>query len=267
MKELSIVKENISATKEFFDGYTAKYLKHQNFEVAESLLQKKEHSQQVAHLCGQIAANLMLEEEDVILAEIIGLVHDIGRFAQFEKYQTFDDTKSEDHAALGVSILNEEGFFSRFTEEHQRIISTAILNHNKESIPLKEDKVVVLYTQILRDADKLDIWQLCVSNMLRNGKFRLESISLNLPHTSLVSENVVRSIMHHKQVSKKEIKSVNDFKLMVMSMVFDLNYRISFHLLNEKQLIKKLYDSMPKRDIVIDAYREMRLFVENKFVG
>jgi putative nucleotidyltransferase with HDIG domain len=267
MKALSIVKEDISATKVFFEKHTAKYLKHQDYEVAESLLLKKEHSIKVSQLSGQIAANLMLEEEDILLAEIIGLVHDIGRFDQFEKYKTFDDQQSVNHAEFGISVLKDLDFLSKFPEEQQAIITNAILNHNKEAVPLKEDKVTILYSQILRDADKLDIWETCISNLLRNGKFRLDSISLNLPHTGLVSEGVIRNIMHHKQVSRKDIKSVNDFKLMVMSMVFDLNYRVSFHLLNEKQLIKKLYDSLPKRDVVIDAYREMRLFVENKFVG
>lgn len=266
MEQLKLLKEDISATKEFFENYSAKFLKNKDEETKGAMVLKKEHSLKVAQLSCKIATNLQLEEEEIILAEIIGLLHDIGRFTQFEKYQTFDDLKSEDHAAMGLALLNEQVFFSSFSEEIQKNISGAISNHNKDGISLKEDKQVVLYSKILRDADKLDIWDACVVNLLRNGKFRLESISWNLPHTGIVSDSVIRNIEQQKQVRKKDTQSINDFKLMLMSMVFDLNFRISFQLLNEKQMIKKLYDSLPKKDVVIDAYREIRLFIENKFV-
>lgn len=266
MEELSSVKENIAAAYNFFEKYTASFLKQSEREVADVMALKKEHALKVSKLSGIVATNLMLEEEDIVLAEIIGLLHDIGRFEQYVRYQTFDDKKSEDHAELGVNILKEQAFFSGFPEEQQNIISRAILNHNKETISLKDDKLVVIYSQILRDADKLEIWESCVINLLRNGNFKFDAISLNLPVTGQVSDEIIRSIKSQKLAKKKDMQSVNDFKLMVMSMVFDLNFRGSFQLLNEKQLIKKLYDSMPKKDVVIDAYRELRLYIENKFI-
>ena len=266
MNELTSVKENKSAAKDFFEKYTATFLKHKDRDIADLMHLKKEHSLKVAQLSAKIATTLLLEEENIALAEIIGLLHDIGRFPQFEKYETFDDLKSENHAEMGIAVLNEQVFFSSFSKEQQQIITGAIGNHNKESISLKDDKLTILFSQILRDADKLDIWETCVSNLLRNGNFRFDSISLNLPSTGTVSETVIRSIKNQKQARKNELQSVNDFKLMVMSMVFDLNFRTSFQLLSEKQLIKKMYDSLPKKDVVIDAYRELRLYIENEFV-
>ena len=35
----------------------------------------------------------------------------------------------------------------------------------------------------------------------------------------------------------------------------------------EKQFIQKIYETLPKRDQIIDAYRGIKLFVENKFVS
>lgn len=266
MEELTMVKENTSAAKEFFEKYTAKFIKHKDLEIAESMILKQEHCLRVSRLCVKIASNLQLEEDEVWLAEVVGLLHDIGRFAQYEKYLTFDDQQSEDHSEMGIALLNEQEFFTSMPEEISKTIATVIRNHSKESISLKEDKQIVQISQILRDADKLDIWEICVTNLQRNGNFRPESISWNLPPSSTVTDSVVKSIKHGKPVKRKELKSVNDFKLMIMSLVFDLNFRISFQLLSEKQLIKKLYDSMSKKDVVIDAYRELRLFIENKFV-
>jgi hypothetical protein len=266
MEELSNVKEHIVAARDFFEKYTAGFLNHPDREIADLMALRKEHSQKVSKLSGQIATNLMLEEEDILLAELIGLLHDLGRFDQFQKYQTFDDEKSANHAELSVALLTEQAFFTALGEEKQQLISQAILNHNKDGISLKDDKLVVTYSQILRDADKLDIWDYCVANLKRDGNFKYSAISLNLPASGLVNDNIVRSIKSQKQAKRKDMQSVADFKLMLMSMVFDLNFRVSFHLLSEKQSIKKLYESMTKKDVVIDAYRELRLYIENKFV-
>ncbi|MHA7109573.1 HD domain-containing protein [Sunxiuqinia elliptica] len=267
MEELAIVKENIKAAHDFFEKYTTVLLKHPDRDIVDALTLKREHSLRVSKVSGLVATNLMLEEEDIILAELIGLLHDIGRFEQFIQYQTFDDQKSENHAELGVKVLKEQAFFNEFAEEKQQLISRAILNHNKDAISLKDDKMVMTYSQILRDADKFDIWETCVNHLNRDGSFKIDAISLSLPVTGLVNEDIVKSIKNQKQARKQDLKSVNDFKLMLMSMVFDLNFRVSFQLLNEKQLIKKLYDSLPKKDTVIDAYREIRLYIENKFVS
>lgn len=66
------------------------------------------HSYKVSTIAKEIALDIGLSEKDVCLAEIIGLFHDIGRFEQVKRYQTFLDSKSVDHAELGVSILQEE---------------------------------------------------------------------------------------------------------------------------------------------------------------
>jgi hypothetical protein len=50
-------------------------------------------------------------------------------------------------------------------------------------------------------------------------------------------------------------------------MAFDLNYKFTFRLISEKQYIQKIYETLPKRDQIIDAYRGIKLFVENKFVS
>lgn len=261
-----MVKENISAAQGFFENYTAKFLEHSDQSVVESLTLMKKHSLRVADLSVLIARSLQLEENDVLFSGLIGLLHDIGRFEQYVNSESFDDQKLKDHGETGVALLNELEFFIALPEHQQKIITATILNHTKETISLKDDQQIIQFSQILRDADKLDIWETCVSNLQRNGTFRIDSISWNLPNVSTVNEMILKNIRHTKPVRKKDVQSVNDFKLMVMSMVFDLNFRYSFQLLSEKQLIKKLYDSMPKKDVVIDAYRELRLFIENKFV-
>ena len=249
----------------FFEDYSKKSTKSRDFYISDNLQVKKEHSLRVAKLAAHIADKLGLDEQECRLAELIGLVHDLGRFPQFEKYQSFDDLKTEDHATLGTEILKEADFFKELSEPEQQIVIQAIEGHNKLAISSK-DKPVILFSQILRDADKLDIWEVAVSYLKRDGSFGLPSISFNLPKAQGVSEAVIKGILSGKPVSKKDLQSVNDFKIFLMAMVYDLNFKASFQILNQKQLITKIYDSMPKRDDVINVYRQIRLFIENKFV-
>lgn len=47
------------------------------------------HTYRVAALCEQIARSLSLCDEDVQLAWLMGMLHDIGRFEQLRRYGTF----------------------------------------------------------------------------------------------------------------------------------------------------------------------------------
>ncbi len=251
--------------KKFFDNYSQKLIKTKDSQIADYLQFKKEHCLRVAKLSVQIAEKLDLDGPDRELVEFIGLFHDLGCLTHFEKYQSFDDSKTEDHAALSISLLKEQPFFENFPEDEQQLIVQVIGDHNKAVFTSKDQRTLQL-GKIVRDADKLDIWGISVSSLKRDGSFVLPSISYDLPKSPGVSEAVIKSIVSGKPVVKKDLQSVNDFKLFLMSMVFDLNFKASFQLLSEKQLIKKIYDTLPKRDEVIDIYRQIRLFIENKFV-
>lgn len=86
-------------------------------------------------------------------AQLCGLFHDIGRFEQYRKYQTYSDIHSTDHGDLGVSILKEH--FNSI--ENYDLILFTTKNHNKLIIEETEDSKKLLFTKIVRDADKLDI--------------------------------------------------------------------------------------------------------------
>ena len=50
----------------------------------------------------------------MVLAEIMALFHDIGRFEQYKQYRTFSDYRSEDHAALGVKVIKANRILNGF---------------------------------------------------------------------------------------------------------------------------------------------------------
>ena len=54
-----------------------------------------------------------LSAEDTDLARLIALLHDIGRFEQLKRYDSFEPG-TMDHAAYGVKVLFDEGMIRRF---------------------------------------------------------------------------------------------------------------------------------------------------------
>ncbi len=80
---------DIEKAKKILKKYIEKY------DIENSRIQiKANHIYRVAENSKKIAQNIGLKEEDVKLAELIGLLHDIGRFEQIKKYNTFADRMS-----------------------------------------------------------------------------------------------------------------------------------------------------------------------------
>ena len=78
---------------------------------------KIEHTFRTVKVAKKIAEDLKLSQEQTLLAQLISLLHDIGRFEQLRIYNTFKDRQSIDHADLGVKILFEDGIIRKFIQD------------------------------------------------------------------------------------------------------------------------------------------------------
>ena len=121
---------------------------------------KISHVYRTAEKAKKIAKELRLSEEDIKLAEIIGLFHDIGRFEQLKQYNTYNDKESLNHGEYGAKILFEDKLIEKFIEDRQydRIIYLAVINHNRDNIEDGLNDRELLHCKIIRDADKWDIF-------------------------------------------------------------------------------------------------------------
>ena len=134
------------------------------FEVKDNKVNIKiTHTMGVIKISEYIARKLNLSKEDVELAELIGLLHDIGRFQQAVRYDNYDDYDTLDHAELGVEILFKDGFIREFIDidKYDNIIKEAIRNHNKYEIEdgLDERELLFAILEYLNDIedDELDL--------------------------------------------------------------------------------------------------------------
>ena len=142
-----------------FEQYTAAY-DSGNPRIA----LKIDHTLRVAALCERIATSVGIPPDDVDLAWLLGLVHDIGRFEQVRRYDSFNDSSTMDHAALGVETLfgthdGQEPLIRLFSgdESYDAPIRVAVGTHSAFRLPKGIDARTRVLCEVLRDADTIDI--------------------------------------------------------------------------------------------------------------
>jgi putative nucleotidyltransferase with HDIG domain len=241
-----------------FSGLTEEQQK--NFTI------KEEHSKRVAGNSKKLAELLKLEPEDTKLAFITAIFHDMGRFKQLVNYDTFNDAVSEDHAEVAVEILKEKGFLNELSLKEQEIVFTAIRLHNKFELPKKPEERELLHARILRDADKLDILKVLSDYYTDKNQKPNHTLTWELPKATQVSPGVVKEVLSGKLVSKHEVKSEMDVKIMQLSWVFDINFKSSIEIIFQNRYLEKIYSSLSKNDTVIEIYRKIKVFAENKLL-
>ena len=129
---------------------------------------KIDHTYRVAALCGRIARAQGLDVPGIELAWLCGLLHDVGRFEQLRRYGTFNDAASIDHAACSVQVLFDEGHIRDYLPDPDQdaLLRTAVACHSAYRLPGGLDARTLLYCNILRDADKIDILRVNVETPL-----------------------------------------------------------------------------------------------------
>lgn len=143
---------DLEYAKKAFENYLNDY-----DQKNEKIKLKIVHTYGVMECSKKITEDMKLSAEDCELAQIIGLLHDIGRFEQLKCYNSFEPG-TMDHAAFGVRILFEERLIRRFVEENKwdEIIKTAIGHHSDYCLKEITNERELMHAQIIRDADKLD---------------------------------------------------------------------------------------------------------------
>ncbi len=243
---------NLEEAKQEFMKYTEPYRKE-----GDMCILKINHTMRVVELCRKIAESLSLPKEDIELAEMCGLLHDIGRFEQWKNYQTFDDSKSEDHAELGIQILKENNFIRRFVSDESLddLIYKSIHFHNKYRIDDGLSEREELFCKLIRDADKIDILYLCVKG----------EIHIDLKEEAF-SEKIYHELLNKKDILKKDRETRCDIVSVFLGFIFDIYYLESFKILKEKNYMNQLIDlyENTKNQERIHQLEEIRKVIQNK---
>jgi HAD superfamily hydrolase (TIGR01509 family) len=230
---------------------------------------KIEHTYRVADLCQCIAENLGLSDKDIDIAWLSGMLHDIGRFEQIRRYGTFSDAKSVSHGELGANILFKDGLIANFVPELANlkgldlwnILDHALRLHSVYRIPEEMDERERMFTEILRDADKIDILRV-------NFEVGVEEI-YGATHdevvNGVVSDEVMADFAKEHAVLREYKKTPLDHVAGHISLAFELVYPVSFELAISQGYLERLLNYPVESEKAKAQFEEMRGIME-KFV-
>ena len=137
-----------------FENYVKNYDK-----TDEKVRLKIEHTYRVCALCEQIAKSSSFTKDEIELAWLTGLLHDVGRFEQLRRFGTFVDAQSINHAEFGADILFQENKIRDYIDDNTEdtLLEKAVRCHSAYRVPETYTARERKFADVLRDADKIDI--------------------------------------------------------------------------------------------------------------
>jgi HD superfamily phosphodiesterase len=256
------VEKALSNLKNWFADYV-KGFDSTLADVQKNMDLKFEHTRRVCDNMLDIGKSLQIPPGDLLVAEAAALLHDIGRFEQYRQYRTFVDSKSENHAALGVKVIKENDLLKDFKPDSARIILRAVACHNRLEVPSDGTPKFLLILRMLRDADKVDIWRVVTEYYRRTDGSRNQAVELDLPDTDEITDRVYEELMAGNSGRMADLRVLNDFKLLQIGWIFDVNFPRTFEIVREKKYLEAIRDALPKGSKrVAEIYERARAHLE-----
>jgi HD superfamily phosphohydrolase YqeK len=261
-----MTKKDLIFFREWFDEYTKTFISS-NEEDRKNIKLKIEHSLRVAENIVKIAGSLSLNANEVLLAETVGLFHDLGRFPQYALYKTFQDRKSVNHGLFGTKVLLKENVLDRLPDFEKDLIIKSVKFHGTYTIPNIFGEKTRFFLKLIRDADKVDIYRVFIEYYESPEEDRASATAFGVPNSPEYSKAMLSCIMQKKIASYSFIKTENDFRIMQLSWLYDIHFDESVRLIRQRNYINKITNKLPQTEEVISAINFLNKFIDERLKG
>ncbi len=247
---------------EWFDRYTHEVLDGDP-QASIFLEGRVEHSIRVAETAVRLAEELGWTGRMVMLAGIIGLLHDIGRFTEFRQQKERPGAPIAPHAVLGYETVWDMGVPAGVPESDREIVLAGIRYHNTLRVPGNMAPDTRRLIRLVRDADKLDKFhRVCDLTPLPADKDRRPTVLTAVG--TRINPAVLRAMRRHRKVPGREIRSTADFYLMVLSLVYVMTYSPTFRRVAESGYVDKIAAVLPGLPEIRDAAAEVKAYLDRR---
>ncbi|MCG6551719.1 MAG: HD domain-containing protein [Candidatus Magnetominusculus sp. LBB02] len=257
---------DLAQFKNWFSEFTCRY-RYDDINDQRNITLKERHTKNVCANMLEIARAHFSNSNDILLAEAIALFHDTGRFPQYDKYRTFKDAASVNHGLLGAQTLLQEQVLARLPEEERQLIIQSVKYHNAYKIPANQTAKTNDFLRMIRDADKLDIWDVFIELFSLPEDQRASAATLGFPDTDGCSDGLTQCIHDKKMGNLKDVRSVNDYKILLLTWIFDINYEKSFLLIEDRSYIARISEYLPQNDDIRQITAELAVYVSKMAAG
>ena len=250
---MSIDKKRV---REQFAAYT------RNYDPSDTKIALKiAHTYRVADNCEKIARSIGLTDEETDFAWLSGMLHDVGRFEQVTRYNTFIDSESVDHAEFGADLLfGEDRLIAGYYDDTSLydMLETVIRQHNKYRIDETVTGKSLVFCNILRDADKVDILRVNVETPMEE----IYNVSKEVLFSSGVSQEVMEQVREHHAVNRDVMVSPAEHLIGHIALSFELVYPKSWELAKEQGYLYKMFEFPTNNESMKAALKETRRELE-----
>lgn len=213
---------------------------------------KIKHTNKVADISELIATTVSRVDIGYVdLCWLIGMLHDIGRFEQLAKYGTFLDVESVDHAEFGADLLFKNNLINRFwTEpvsgmtqrEELHIIDLSIRQHNKLAIPGDLLDTERFFCNIIRDADKIDIFRVVQEVPYGVRMTQVSDANVKTP----ARREIMECVRNHTCVPRMSDRTSFEAHIAGCCMAFELVYPESWRIVRHQGYLKQMLSLEPE---------------------
>ena len=152
---------------------------------------------------------------------------------------------------MSVKVLFEDGLIRNFIEKdkYDEIIKKAVMNHNRPKIDSGLNDEELMFSKIIRDADKLDIFY-----TISDEDYSMESIFWYPEFDeSLISDEIIEDFYERHELFYSKIHTNSDVIAAFYAYVFDLYFPITRKLVYENKYLEKfqerVYKTFPSKDL------------------
>lgn len=212
-----------------------------NYDIKDEKVKLKiEHTYRVCGLCEEIAKGSGFDEDEIEIAWLTGLLHDVGRFEQLRRYNTFVDAQSIDHAEFGADILFKENRIRDFVADASEdvLLEKVIRCHSAYRVPKDYSEREKKFADLLRDADKIDILKVNIIVPLEE----IYNVTTHELKNCTVTEEVMQAFYEGHAVLRGLKKTPVDNVVGHISLVYELVYPVSTKIMYEQGCLEKLMD-------------------------
>lgn len=239
---------NIDAHKKWFEDYVADKMKQAKGD-AEPMRIKLVHSGNVLANAEGIAREEAFGPDLARACALAALYHDISRFDQYLLYNTFKDKDSRNHGAWSVQIVKREKRLADEPNDRRLLVQTAICMHNRLAVPKAVSGAALPACRAVRDSDKLDIIRVMDEHLSAQKPYN-PTVVLGLPDDpDLASAQAIKDAMSGRSASYGDLLSVNDFRLLLGTWLFSMNFASSRKMFKKAGHAERIVAALPANGV------------------
>lgn len=223
---------------------------------------KLDHTRHVAENAREIARELGWAPEDVHTAEALGWLHDVGRFIQYAEFGHFHDATSFNHGQRGADVVRDSGLLADLDDESRAGLLDGIRHHNAKTIPADLPAARRRLLELIRDADKLDIYRVVIEGLERDGFRELANLWPHIDLKGPVHPRLLREFQTRRDVDVAHVRSLADFLLLQAFWIYDLHYEPTRDRIRRRHILETIGSYLPDQPAIREILGHLRTYLQ-----